>query len=519
MTDREILDKYIDLDSLCLTEVEKVQVRNMIYEHREAFSLRDEIGTCPNIEIDIDVMDRTPFFIRPYHVKEEDKRTLAKEMKRLCYLGILKEGFSAYASPVMLISRKVTQDKRVVTDFRHLNTRIAKNNLAYPLVKDTFITLGNSKCEVLSVLDLKDAFHSLRLSENSKKYCGILPYFGSASYLYQRMPMGLNVSPPIWQTYINTIHNCLESRKYCEAIMDDLLLFIPSKQSHMRKLEDLLKALLKKGLKSSPKNCQLFRKELQCMGNTIFIQEKCVCVKPLCSRLEAIQKLRLPTTVKGCRSFVGMVNFFSIFCKDLQRLLKPIYEFTRKDRPFHWAQEQQMVFEEIESTLQKLPILHLPDNKGSFHLYSDTSKHAMGSTLYQIQNGKPKLIAYASKRLPEAAKNYSITELEMCGLAINIMSFAHLLKRADFNAIVDHLALVHILKSKTKPTTTRSKRLLEVLSAYSFNLYYMKGKDMILSDFLSRKRVDTSNPHEIICISFDMKAILKEKYYGIVNGS
>ena len=141
------------------------------------------------------------------------------------------------------------QDKRVVTDFRHLNTRITKNNLAYPLVKDTFMT---SKCEVLSILDLKDAFHSLRLSEKSKKYCGIFPYFGSESYLYQRMPMGLNVSPPIWQTYINTILNCLESRKHCEAIMDDLLLFTPSKQSHMRKLEDLLKALLKNRLKISP---------------------------------------------------------------------------------------------------------------------------------------------------------------------------------------------------------------------------------------------------------------------------
>ena len=146
----------------------------------------------------------------------------------------MKEGFSAYSSPVILISRKLTQDKRVVTDFRHLNSRIAKNNVAYPLVKDTFATLGNSKCEVLSVLDLKDAFHSLRLSEKSKKYCGILPYFGSASFLYQRMPIGLSVSHPIWQSYINTIHNHLENRKYCEAKMDDLLLFTPSKQVHMR---------------------------------------------------------------------------------------------------------------------------------------------------------------------------------------------------------------------------------------------------------------------------------------------
>ena len=167
-----------------------MKVIDMLYKYREAFSLRDEIGTCPNIEVEIDVTDKSPFFIRPYHVREENKAFIDKEMKRLCCMGILKEGFSAYSSPVILISRKLTKDKRVVTDFRHLNVRIAKNNLAYPLVRDTFSVLGHSKCEVLSVFNLKDAFHSLRLLENSKRYCGILPYFGSSSYLYQRMSMG-----------------------------------------------------------------------------------------------------------------------------------------------------------------------------------------------------------------------------------------------------------------------------------------------------------------------------------------
>ena len=145
-------------------------------------------------------MDESPFFISPYHVKEEDKDLIDKEVKCSCYLGILKEGFSAYSSPVMLISRKLTKDKRVVTDFKDLNVRMAKNILAYPLLKDTFSVLGSSICEVLSVLHLKDAFHSLRLSEHSKKYCEIL--------LYQRMLMGLNISPSIWQSYINSILDC-----------------------------------------------------------------------------------------------------------------------------------------------------------------------------------------------------------------------------------------------------------------------------------------------------------------------
>ena len=100
-------------------------------------------------------------------------------------------------------------------------------------------------------------------------------------------------------------------------------------------------------------------------------------------------------------------------------------------------------------------------------------------------------------------RNYSITELEMCSLAINIASLAHLLKRVDFDAIVDHLALTHIIKSK-EPNTTRIKRLLEVLSSYSFNLYYMKGKDMVPSDFLSKQKHDDSNPHEIIPILFNI---------------
>ena len=124
--DRERNFRQIHKDQSCQSTEENREVMNMLYKYKEAFSLRDEIGTCPNIEVEIDVTDKSPFFIRPYHVKEEDKAFTDKEMNQLCYMGILKEGFSAYSSPVMLISRKLTKDKRVVTDFRHLNVRWAK---------------------------------------------------------------------------------------------------------------------------------------------------------------------------------------------------------------------------------------------------------------------------------------------------------------------------------------------------------------------------------------------------------
>ena len=174
------------------------------------------------------------------------------------------------------------------------------------------------------------------------------------------------------------------------------------------------------------------------MGNTLFIKDRRVCVKPLHSQLEAIQKIKPPTTAKQCKGFAGMVNFVSIFYPELQKLLKPIYDLTRKGKQFVWGVEQKNAFEEIKQRLQKPPVLHMPDRVGR-------GKYAMGSALYQIQNGKHKLTAYVSKRLPEAGHNYSITELEMCGLIINIASFVHLLRKVDFDAVVYHLAIMHIM--------------------------------------------------------------------------
>ena len=107
--------------------------------------------------------------------------------------------------------------------------------------------------------------------------------------------------------------------------------------------------------------------------------------------------------------------------------------------------------------------------------------------------------------------------LEMCRVAMNIVTFLHLLKRVDFDTVVDHLAITHIMRSKAEPATTRIKRLIELLSPYSFNLYYIKGKDMVLSNFLSRQKTDDGNPHEIIPISFTLKSLVGDQFYQINN--
>ena len=163
--------------------------------------------------------------------------------------------------------------------------------------------------------------------------------------------------------------------------------------------------MITNGLKLSPKKCQLFRTSIDYMGNKMFIKNKRVCITPLRSRIEAIQKLRPPSTARECRSFAGMVQYLSLFCPDLQELLRPIYEMTKESVKFQWTSVQQIALEEIKKRLVKPPVLHLPSSKERFQLFSDTSSIACGASLCQRIDGKPKLIGYASKRMSTAVKN------------------------------------------------------------------------------------------------------------------
>ena len=181
-TDNQILYEKIDLSESYLTSKEKAKLMKLILRYREAFSLRDEIGACPNLTADIQVIDESSFFVRPFPLSEPDKEFMDEQMERLVSLGILSKNSTSHTSPVMLITRKLTNDKRTVVDFRLLNTRILWRNTSIPLMKDVLSILGNSKCEVMSCVDIKDAYHSILLTDKSKEYCGILPYFGSLIY-------------------------------------------------------------------------------------------------------------------------------------------------------------------------------------------------------------------------------------------------------------------------------------------------------------------------------------------------
>ena len=247
------------------------------------------------------------------------------------------------------------------------------------------------------------------------------------------------------------------------------------------------------------------------MGQILLIKDNTPCITPLRSRVDAIQRLEPPKTPKECKKFCGLKNYLSMYLKDLQKRLIPIYNLTRKGVPFEWTDKHQQILEGLKKDIANPSVLVMPNNKGHFTLVSDTSGVACGAALYQEQRGKLRLVGYNSKKLPPAAIRYSISELELCGLAVKIHSFKHIQRNTEFTVIIAHSALLRILNAKREPPTLRLKKLIEVLSQYSFKVKFLRSKDMTISDFLSRHPgQNLASPNEIIPISFQSKELLNE---------
>ena len=270
LTEKQAMRKQVCLNESILNSQERIEIYNMLDNHRDAFSLYGELSRS-KIEVDIELDDDTPFYIRPYPTTDIDKEMIDRELTKLVKLGILREGHKPYTSPVLLVAKRDSKDKRVVTDFRHLNRRIKRINHPFPLFHDTIKRLGNSKAQVLSIVDLKSAFFCLPLKKSAQKYTGIASYHGGKHYYYERLAQGLNVSPGIFQSRINVLLEMPNSRQFCIAHHDDIIVFSKNKYEHKVHLQLLFNALSRNGLKISPQKCKLFRRDANYMGHRILL--------------------------------------------------------------------------------------------------------------------------------------------------------------------------------------------------------------------------------------------------------
>ena len=301
----------LNLKDSVLEEKGKEEFLANVEQFMDIFSLRDEIGTFPFIEVHLKLKDEMPFFVRPYPMREEQKKVIQKEMDRLKHLGIIRKGLTGYSSLVVLVKWKNQNLYQVCSDFHILNEKLVKIIYAFPLDRDCIEQLGRKKCHYLRMIDLRDAFHTLRLVLSSQKYCGITPYYGSSTYHYLCMGMGMIVSPQIWQQFVDLVFqdDLIKHKQNFDVIMDDTFIA----KECMDDLMDLFKVLRKYGLKLLPHKCQFFKKKIVYMGLEFQIPGDKVCYTPLKDKCDAIRKLESPKTLRQMRAFCGMVNFLSSF--------------------------------------------------------------------------------------------------------------------------------------------------------------------------------------------------------------
>ena len=224
---------------------------------------------------------------------------------------------------------------------------------------------------------------------SSQKYCSITPYYGSPTYHYLCMGMGMSVSPQIWQQFVDLVFqdDLIKGKQNFDVIMDDTFIYSTAEE-HMDDLMDLFKVLRKYGLKLSPHKCQFFKKKIVYMGLEFQIQGDKVCYTPVKDKCNAIRNLESPKTLRQTRAFCGMVNFLSSFLPNLRRLLIPIYDLQKKAKKFKWMDEAEKAFNEIKKLLVSPPVLKAPTPDGLFRLENNTSREGVGGTLLQKQGNE-----------------------------------------------------------------------------------------------------------------------------------
>ena len=519
--DLDILRDNINLENNCMSPKTLEKFWEVIKKRKAAFAIHDELGNV-DVEIKLNLKDESPFYIRPFPASESEKEVIDKEIEKLVKMGVLKLGKGSYVSPMLLVKKKSSDGKpalRPVTDFRYLNSRIMPLHYCSPLLRDALQLIGSSGATIFSTLDLKNAFFSLKVHPDSQKFLTIAPYPSGRTYQYLRMPQGLSISPTEWSDKIADILSELPKHtQYCLGIADDIIVYSKNQQEHLEHVAKVLELFEKHGLKISVSKCQFFRQNLEYMGHKITTKEGKPAITPQKSKVDSITKMERPKTPKQAKSFVGMVAFLSMYLPKLQILLAPFHHLTKKNSKFLWTDELQKNFEIIKESLQKSPVLTLPAREGKFVLYVDSSVIGTGGALFQIQDGKERLLSFYSRKFQDAARNMTISEIECYGILLTIQAYRYLLRSVQFEVVTDHSALLQIHKSKSEPATLRLRKYFEKLSDFNFHLRYKKGKDMFLADHLSRHptcEVEDDRPiaFSVIYDRLCMKGVTKNQQF------
>ena len=371
---------------------------------------------------------------------------------------------------------------------RKLNNRTVKDAYSLPRIESILDSLGGA--QVFSTLDLKAGYWQVEMAEECKAYtaftCGPLGF-----YECDTMPFGATNAPATFQ---RLMHDCLGelNMNWCIVYLDDIIIFSDTKEEHLKRLEAVFQKLCAAGLKLKPSKCFFFKEEIEYLGHVV--SGKGISTNP--KKIEAVSKWPTPRTVYDVRSFLGFVGYYRRFIKNFSKITKPIREVitglenqskrAAKKTYIEWSDAADTAFEQLKARCVSTPILAYPNYQLPFTLHTDSSTDGLGAVLYQKQDGKMRVIAYASRSVSKAEANYPAHKLEFLALKWAVCEKFHeyLYGSKPFEVYTDNNPLTYVLTSAKLDAC--GQRWVAKLANYNFSIKYRCGVSNTEADALSR---------------------------------
>ncbi|KII64900.1 Transposon Ty3-I Gag-Pol polyprotein [Thelohanellus kitauei] len=328
-----------------------------------------------------------------------------------------------------------------------------------------------------TTLDLKSGYWQVPMNEDSKYLTAFSPGPGLGHYEFNVMPFGLTNAPSTFQRLMDAV---LKDLNCAIAYLDDVVIFSPNSEQHLKDIEAVLNRFENHGLKINQRKCKFFAQEIEYLGYIVSKEG----IKPNTQSLDALKKWQTPDNTKKLQQFLGTCNYYSRFLKNYSKIAFPLYRLLRKGVTWLWDEDCQNSFKTLISELQNLPTLGLPDRNSSFIISCDASDVAVGAVLSQTRNGKQIPISFASQVLNTSQRRYSTTDKELYALIWSCRKFKPYLYGKKFEILTDHNPLVHV--RNMKDTHGRRARWFEELEQYDYDIRYIQGKENIVADALSR---------------------------------
>ena len=459
-----------------LDVTQKAALENLVATFSDVFSATP--GRTETLKHQITINSKEPLRLQhSYPLPLALEPTLRQELDAWLEAGVVEPSQSPYCSPLLAV-RKKDGSHRFCLDCRQLNAQTVFDG--EPISDPHQIFASISKARFFSKLDLTSGYWQVPMAEQSKAYTAFRTRFGL--FQFTVMPFGLVNAPA---TFSRLMREVTKGLPHTHCYLDDLLVATETWDEHLKALTALLEALQRHGLKAKPTKCELGFAELTYLGHNVGAGR----YNPLPDRVKAISEMPLPKTKKQIRSFLGSVGYYDQFVPHYAALRAPLDQLLRKTEPdiVQWNPSTIQAFEVLRQVLTKEPILQLPDSDLPFTLQTDASDIGLGAVLLQPCQVDPRKlapVAYASRTLKGAERNYSTIEKEGLAVFWALQKFHVYLYGREFTLRTDHKPLLYL--GQADRLNPRLKRWALLIGLYRFRPEHIPGPENCIPDLLSR---------------------------------